>query len=580
LRRRLGGGRRRAITVVVVALVSVAAACVALSGSATWLAQRRPLPLPLRTTRVIAWMPAKGATGILGVSDDLTPAAYLSLVQRNYAEGSVVIPTAPHASATPTLSPTHGASSTATPSPTQGASNTPTPTATRAAGATPTLTGTASPGATSTRTPTPTITVTPSATGTVPSDPPASVFGVTGPAHDQAQLLGTQAGARWYRTAIYWRAVEPTDMDLTDPSSGFWPDNDLRNLTDHGYDVILTIGENPDWAVETVYGNNRCGPIDAEDLDEFEEFVHALVERYDGDGFKDAPGGPILIEHIEAYNEPDKDFDHAAFGCWAADGSPAYANRYAVALQSMWRGAHSANPNAVVLFGGIGAEEGTGSDFAIGGGDWLDDVLSYIEANPDNYFDWFNIHVYWFFRDRWTGYGGEDIIGKVNYFRQRLTQHGLDKPIAITETTLPSNGYGSDELQSRYAVQVYARTIASGVPATTWHRLVDLPGESQYGLLDTRGSPKPAYQAYAVAANKLAQARYLRELDVPDVEGYVYGTPGGAEVTVLWAISETPITVTFPDSPLRVVDKWGSERVEPDNTVDVTASPLYVEPAE
>jgi hypothetical protein len=161
-----------------------------------------------------------------------------------------------------------------------------------------------------------------------------------------------------------------------------------------------------------------------------------------------------------------------------------------------------------------------------------------------------------------------------------LAGFGLDKPIVVTETTLPSDNYGSDELQSRYAVQVFARSFAADVEATTWHRLKDMPGESAYGLLDTNSNPKPSYWAYKVMTEQLTGYEYVRELDVSGIEGYVFDTSGGSEKTVLWATSETTIPVTFSGSPLRVVDKWGNERMENDPTVDVTASPIFVEQIE
>lgn len=70
---------------------------------------------------------------------------------------------------------------------------------------------------------------------------------------------------------------------------------------------------------------------------------------------------------------------------------------------------------------------------------------------------------------------------------------------------------------------------------------------------------------------------YARKLNVSGIEGYVFVTPSGSEKTALWATSETTVPVTFSGSPLHVVDKWGNEWTENDPTVDVTASPLYVE---
>ena len=437
-----------------------------------------------------------------------------------------------------------------------------------------------------------------------------SIFGVTAPAPAGPRQLARGADTRWLRIGIGWASIEPSNLDLTDPTNGNWPDGSLRALVDEGFTPILLILTNPAWAVETIPNNHTCGPLDTEDLPEFEEFMRALAERYDGDGYNDAPGSPV-IEHFEMYNEPDKLFTHYWTGCWAGDGSPSYGTRYAQALSYAWRGVHDANPNAKVLFGGMGAEEGTGGDFYMNGGDWLDDVLGYIQANPGDYFDWMNIHTYWAFRARWTPWG-IDIIGKVTYFRQRLAQFGLDKPMVVTETTLPSNVYGSDELQSRYAVQVFARSFVVDVKATTWHRLQDMPNESAYGLLDIDGNPKMSYWAYKTTTDELAGAQYVRVLSSPEdidstsgIEGYVFTSSSGSKKMVLWCDSETTVQRSFPVAAgghLRVVEKQKYNDTYPDTevpgtvreiadgssddlgpagdgkvTIQITASPIFVQ---
>ena len=354
---------------------------------------------------------------------------------------------------------------------------------------------------------------------------------------------------------------------------------------DEGFKLILTVYTNPDWVVETMPINPgtgkpyNCGPFDYQDLSEFEEFMRALAERYDGDGYNDAPGSPV-IEHFEMYNEPDKLFTHAWSGCWAGDGDPSYGTRYAQALSYAWRGIHDANPNAKVLFGGMGAEEGTGGDFDRDGGDWLDDVLGYIQANPGDYFDWMNIHTYWAFQAQWALWG-PGIIGKVNYFRQ---VRGIDEPMVVTETTLPSNGYGSDALQSRYAVQVFVRSLAVDVKATTWHRVQDMPWESAYSLLDVDGNPKMSYWAYKTTTDELAGWQYARVLSSPEdidsisgIEGYVFTSSSGSKKMVLWYDSETTVQRSFPVAAgghLRVVEKQKYNDTYPDTEMPGTVTEI------
>ena len=512
----------------------------ALIGVAALVSQMSPR---FATSGVVEPLPVGNVDKGLAASTEMMPAAYLPIVAKGHS-GSLP----------------------------------PTPTATN------TLTITPTPTVTQTPTDTPTATNTPIVTPTPSETPISTIFGVTGPAPAEARQLAKAAGARWLRTGISWDGIEPNDIDLTDPANGNWPDSSLRQLVEEGFKLILTVYTNPDWVVETMPINPgtgkpyNCGPFDYQDLSEFEEFMRALAERYDGDGYNDAPGSPV-IEHFEMYNEPDKLFTHAWAGCWAGDGDPSYGTRYAQALSYAWRGVHDANPNAKVLFGGMGAEEGTGGDFDRDGGDWLDDVLGYIQANSGDYFDWMNIHAYWAFRARWVQWG-VDIIGKVTYFRQRLARFGLDKPMVVTETSLPSDNYGSDELQSRYAVQVFARSFAVDVEGTTWHRLQDMPGESAYGLLDLDGNPKMSYWAYKTTTDELAGTQYVRVLtsledigSTSGIEGYVFTSPSGSKMMVLWCDSDTTVQRAFPVAAgghLRVVEKQKYNDTYPDTEVPGT----------
>ncbi len=45
--------------------------------------------------------------------------------------------------------------------------------------------------------------------------------------------------------------------------------------------------------------------VDKAPLSELAEYLGAVVERFDGDGFHDAPGAPE-VHYFELYNEPDR----------------------------------------------------------------------------------------------------------------------------------------------------------------------------------------------------------------------------------------------------------------------------------
>ena len=132
----------------------------------------------------------------------------------------------------------------------------------------------------------------------------APVFGVqmygnTGPTSSYFPYL-FESGSTWVRVPVSWSRVEPIK---TEPPSYSWASAD-RALSGARIDsgslaLIATIVSNPDWAA--TYLN---GPINPDELESFAAFVGAAVERYDGDGFQDAPGSP-MVSHWEYYNEPD-----------------------------------------------------------------------------------------------------------------------------------------------------------------------------------------------------------------------------------------------------------------------------------
>ena len=111
--------------------------------------------------------------------------------------------------------------------------------------------------------------------------------------------------------------------------------------------IIGTLGSNPTWAA--TYPE---GLIDKVPVQEFVQFVRAVVERYDGDGLQDAPGSPV-INNWELYNEPDGDdpirAQYGGIGYWGR-----YGAEYAQMLCAVYPEIKKANPSASRSDRGIG----------------------------------------------------------------------------------------------------------------------------------------------------------------------------------------------------------------------------------
>jgi|GEM_PF-443184 len=340
-----------------------------------------------------------------------------------------------------------------------------------------------------------------------------------------AQVAGM--GVRWIRVPISWASAEPANCT---PDQYDWTaiDAQVQALVGEGVEPLLTVCGNPTWAAAY-----PMGPVT--DLADLQEFMGALVERFDGDGYEDAPGSP-LARYWEIYNEPDAiDEDAAALGRYALFGYNGAG--YAELLDAIYPVVKAASPQAQIVLGGVAHD-----NFDYEGGwfddNFIDDVLSNCTTPC---FDVMNFHYFPYYRFRWEAYG-RDVIGKANYFRSKLASHGFDRPLMCTETSWPiASTWGSQVLQPRYVAVAYVRGMAAGLVVQDWYAWRDVDS-SLPGLLDNELQPKPAYYAYQVLTAQLGQARYVRPLSEEEtgggnIEGYVFSVPGATgreRLDVVW----------------------------------------------
>jgi len=168
------------------------------------------------------------------------------------------------------------------------------------------------------------------APGPTPTPPPEDLMSPFGLqilgeiSSDDALEKGQMIGAPWARVHL------PTWDEV---GSFGWSslDDKIARLTDRGFNPLLIIDASPQWAVEEMPlkpgtdDHFDCGPIDPDDLDDFQQFVQALVERYDGDEVDDASHSPkIIVRYFEFWNEPDNQrLDepncYAGGRCWGGD---------------------------------------------------------------------------------------------------------------------------------------------------------------------------------------------------------------------------------------------------------------------
>jgi len=415
-----------------------------------------------------------------------------------------------------------------------------------------------------------------------------SAFGV--------QIFGTNAnlstklsgmGARWVRLPLNWNLIEPAN---TTPEYYAWSaslERELLYLRGQGVNFILTLVGNPAWAA--TYGG---GPVDKVDIGELVEFMEAVVARYG------AP--PYDVKYWEFYNEPDNGEEYfAELGEVGYFGHQPQA--YVDLLQAVYEPIKAVDPEAQVVFGGIAYDafdDPWGGPFVRA---FLDGVL---ENGGGAYFDVMNFHYYLVFAEDWAAYG-IDILGKYNYLRDKLASYGVEKPFICTETSMWSDEFngGSDELQSRYVSQVFARSMAAGFRFTIWFRFLDddEPLSHKWGLLDASYQPKPAYRAYQTLARELGGAAYVRtwsraETGSDAIEAYEFepgqATPwpdGTSGIVLAWTNDEEEHTLVIRADELVQVDKFGGEEMVQDGDdglvdgrirLPIGPSPVYLRLAE
>lgn len=392
-------------------------------------------------------------------------------------------------------------------------------------------------------------------------------------------LINSQTS--WVRSNVFWLHVEPENRD---PANFSWAGTDdaiaAARADNGGLHLIVTIGVIPEWA--RLNPEWVDGPIHPDALGEFAEFVQAVVERYDGDGYLDAPGSPI-VRHWELINEPD-----AGQNRWGY-----YGAEYAEMLRTVYPVIKQADPAAQVVFGGIAYDyfESQGGTFVES---FFDDVLA---AGGGAYFDIMNFHMYPLFAPNW-GHDSTGMKGKADILRAKLAAYGYHKPFVITEAgwhnstdaVPPSN---NNEQVDRL-VQLVAHSFATDIKVMIWWMLYD-PGDflPNYGLV-TRGStptPKDAYTAYRAAVALLNNAQFVRTLPPTEtgttlMEAHQFRTDTGS-LYIAWlnpyGTTETrPLSI--PTASLTILDGMGNligTAVDSDNdgyvTVTITTRPVYIQ---
>ncbi len=401
--------------------------------------------------------------------------------------------------------------------------------------------------------------------------------------------LMTDSGARLVRySSILWNKVEALEGVYN------WDaladvERDLQLLSAKGFEIIVVVRGTPAWA-QKVPGS-FCGPVAAEKLDAFAEFLAKLVERTNTPAYH--------IRYWEIGNEPDVDPSLVSpdniYGCWGDKDDPYYGGEYyAEMLKKAYPAIKAANPDALLLNGGLllvcdptHPPEGKTclpakffeGVLRNGGGDFLDGVSfhGYVPYAGSLGMEWKD--------PAWEARGGM-IAGKIDYLRSLMAQYGVEKPLYQTEISLLCPEWSKKNClppgenfyraQADFVVRSLVKNWQMGVAGTIWY---DFEGKGwRYSSMAGRDlqNPKPAYRAFRFLNEKLAQMGLTGTKSLaPGIEAYLF-EGNNRQVWVVWSIDETPISVVLPVGVTRITNVFGDVLEITGNTLEIS-SPVYLD---
>jgi len=123
-----------------------------------------------------------------------------------------------------------------------------------------------------------------------------------------------------------------------------------------------------------------------------------------------------------------------------------------------------------------------------------------------------------------------------------------------------------------YVAEVYAAGIAQGLRANIWYFWRERHAE----LFASDLTPLPAYDAYVVARQAMADATYIRDItEFTGIRGYEMRR-GTRRVWFLSAIDGSSHGITLPGTPLSAYDVFGSA-LPTGSPFTVDRMPVYLE---
>ena len=405
------------------------------------------------------------------------------------------------------------------------------------------------------------------------------------------------AGIGWYRnygsdSIVYsWRFVQPAanQYDWT-----FW-DELVRQAQSHNISLLASIGDGvPAWANGSSDWRNPPSDLYAQPMEStaWYKYVHAFVDRYNGDGVNDMPGLIKPIKYWEFWNEAD-----------LREGwnPPVYApHEFSGSLQDYMRlravgyaAVKAADPQAIVVGPATAQSPGNTSE-------WVGDPLvhwflwtwnDFLAAGGMNTLDVVSF-THYFSANNW------DIGGEVEWEMGRVDANRAGKPVWLTETGWQGSPTTGAEQKSRSLVRLTTMLWAEPfVQRVFWYDLQEqslVASNTHRGLMQTRTGAgaaglepdpmfHPAFRGEELMHNVLSLFTTLDRpatLDVGGAARAYHFSSSGLDVWVAWLRAEsgsTDINLDTGGRTTRVISMYGQDLgTFGGGTLTVGPDPVYL----
>jgi len=405
-----------------------------------------------------------------------------------------------------------------------------------------------------------------------------SRLGVAEGFRDPSVMADLQAG--WERIVLPWDQIQPNGPGDFSNLGYTLSDAQLQAELNRGEHIVGLFEFTPGWAQADPNAGRRSPPsnldLPVDDPNNYwARFVAETAARYAG-----------KIDDWVIWNEPEfQPSDPGAGGSYTWLGSDA---QFAQLLKVGYLAIKHANPNAHVSFPGTSYWVDDQSNRP----QFYDHVLSILAQDPnaaDNnfYHDVVSLNLY---------RAPDDIYRVFTLFKNIQHQHGLDKPVWLTETNaMPSDDSAlscphadaaiqttMDE-QANYALQAFAMAAAAGYQRYEFYQMVDQNPCTQpavWGLTRDDGSRRPVSTALKTAIGAFSGyttvhfVPFVREAQdwpawpddpsslTPNWEVYqvAFDKPGNQRVTALWNGDGSDLKVRIPKNgtSAQLIDKSGN----------------------